>query len=264
MKEQANKAKSKILLDVGGTRFATAKTTLLAFKDSYFSAMVSSSNWQPDEDGSYFIDRNPKYFSIILDYMRHGMLNIDRLTSGDLAALYRDMDYFQIPIPQKQGIFTSSKIIRQNTKVICSGLALSTQGNWANVILETGPNISYWEMNVLCHLGDGHLRVGICNSLFDLEKMYPGQTAYSIGLHLHGIDGYGSIRFPQGLVWNANDRIGVLFDKPKACVNFYLNGTMVGSVKNIPNPQDWSGIFCVHCTQDQLSLVQNPQVPKYE
>lgn len=40
------KAKSKIVLDIGGTVFATSKTTLLSQKDSYFSAMLQSGHFK--------------------------------------------------------------------------------------------------------------------------------------------------------------------------------------------------------------------------
>jgi hypothetical protein len=51
MKLNAEKAKQKIVLDVGGKRFAASKLTLLTFSDSYFWAMLSTGTWQPDEDG---------------------------------------------------------------------------------------------------------------------------------------------------------------------------------------------------------------------
>ncbi len=78
MEQNALSAKAKISLNVGGKHFATSRTTLLSYKNSYFYTMLSSGKWQPDEDGEYFIDRNPKYFEIILDWMRNNRC----LTSG--------------------------------------------------------------------------------------------------------------------------------------------------------------------------------------
>jgi hypothetical protein len=50
----------QITLNIGGKKFTTTKTTLLSVPDTYFHAMLSSGKWLPDEDGEYFIDRNPK------------------------------------------------------------------------------------------------------------------------------------------------------------------------------------------------------------
>ncbi len=47
----AQKAKEKIRLDIGGKTFTTTKSTLLQIKDTYFYAMLASGKWQPDEDG---------------------------------------------------------------------------------------------------------------------------------------------------------------------------------------------------------------------
>eukprot|EP01124_Arcella_intermedia_P025521 TRINITY_DN4576_c0_g1_i1.p1 TRINITY_DN4576_c0_g1~~TRINITY_DN4576_c0_g1_i1.p1 ORF type:complete len:297 (-),score=65.85 TRINITY_DN4576_c0_g1_i1:11-901(-) len=98
MKENASKAKSKVILDIGGKRFATSKSTLLNIKGSYFYTMLSSS-WKPDDDGTYFIDRNPKLFDRILDYMRTGELNISDLGEYEMKKLQKDLDYFQLLIP---------------------------------------------------------------------------------------------------------------------------------------------------------------------
>src|SRR5690349_12693531 len=51
IEENASQAKQKIKLDVGGKIFATTKSALMRVKDSYFSAMIGSGKWQPDEDG---------------------------------------------------------------------------------------------------------------------------------------------------------------------------------------------------------------------
>jgi len=89
------KGSEKIKLNIGGTIFMTTVSTLtnehsmvrysnLSFRNfprpcltlqcnlySKLAAMFSSQfNTQADEDGEYFIDRNPKHFALILDYLR--------------------------------------------------------------------------------------------------------------------------------------------------------------------------------------------------
>lgn len=82
---------SRIVLDVGGERFTTSKSTLLRAEDSFFTAMLASGFWQPCEDGTYFIDRNPKYFGRILDYLRTGKLHITDLNFEQLEWYEIDM-----------------------------------------------------------------------------------------------------------------------------------------------------------------------------
>eukprot|EP01117_Protostelium_nocturnum_P008592 TRINITY_DN3085_c0_g1_i3.p1 TRINITY_DN3085_c0_g1~~TRINITY_DN3085_c0_g1_i3.p1 ORF type:complete len:331 (+),score=115.65 TRINITY_DN3085_c0_g1_i3:450-1442(+) len=101
MEERAKKAKSKISFDVGGKFFAASKDTLLSVKDTYFSGLLQSEHWQPDKDGRYFIDRNPKNFAIVLDYLRSGALKISKLNKEEKEDLINDFDYYQIDLPEQ-------------------------------------------------------------------------------------------------------------------------------------------------------------------
>ncbi len=83
--ELASIVPSKVVLDVGGKRFATSKSTLLSHPDTFFTAMLCSEHWKPSEDGSYFIDRSPKHFGRILDYLRSGTLIIADLHEEQAA-----------------------------------------------------------------------------------------------------------------------------------------------------------------------------------
>ena len=58
MNDNIAKAKQKIKLDIGGKLFSTSKATLLSVEGTYFYAMLSSGNWQPDEDGSFMLEFN--------------------------------------------------------------------------------------------------------------------------------------------------------------------------------------------------------------
>jgi hypothetical protein len=62
--------KNKIKLNVGGKIFTTTLNTLTTEKNTFFNSMFSEQfKPQPDEDGEFFIDRNPEYFHLILDYL---------------------------------------------------------------------------------------------------------------------------------------------------------------------------------------------------
>lgn len=60
-----------IHLNVGGQRFSTSRQTLTWIPDTFFTAMLNGLiSTNRDEQGSIFIDRDPKLFSIILNYLR--------------------------------------------------------------------------------------------------------------------------------------------------------------------------------------------------
>lgn len=62
-----------VTLNVGGTLFTTSKTTLLSNKDSFFTQLLDSNfTIDKDEQGHIFIDRDPKHFPTILNYLRDG------------------------------------------------------------------------------------------------------------------------------------------------------------------------------------------------
>ncbi len=64
--------KGKVILDVGGEKYATSVDTLTRVKDTVFTALFSK-QWQLErdpDDKSIFIDRNGKIFTYILEYLR--------------------------------------------------------------------------------------------------------------------------------------------------------------------------------------------------
>ncbi|XP_017298923.1 BTB/POZ domain-containing protein KCTD3-like [Diaphorina citri] len=81
-------------LNVGGTRFSTSIQTLMWVPDSFFTALLSGRiSSLKDETGAIFIDRDPKVFAIILNYLR--TRDID-LKSTDLRTLRHEAEYYGI------------------------------------------------------------------------------------------------------------------------------------------------------------------------
>lgn len=68
-------SQKKILLDVGGTYFATTLTTLTKYKNSKLAKIFSGDfELEYDADGRFFIDRNGEHFKYILDSLRNDEL----------------------------------------------------------------------------------------------------------------------------------------------------------------------------------------------
>jgi hypothetical protein len=79
-----NASQSWVKLNVGGKIFLTTKQTLTKEPDSFLSRLVLEDPDLPtdkDEDGAYMIDRDPRYFSTILNYLRHGKVILDEYLS---------------------------------------------------------------------------------------------------------------------------------------------------------------------------------------
>jgi len=90
--------KDQVVLNVGGQRFTTTRSTLTSIEGSFFEKMFrEGSNTTISSDGSYFIDRDPSSFGHILDYLRNGDLLISSTDKNLRVRLLDDADYFLLP-----------------------------------------------------------------------------------------------------------------------------------------------------------------------
>lgn len=80
-------ASDRITLDVGGTKFVAAASTLTA-SSSYFASLLSE-NWnESNNDGpetEIFLDQDPVPFGKLLSYMRRGMIKVEDIDTDVLA-----------------------------------------------------------------------------------------------------------------------------------------------------------------------------------
>ncbi|KAL5255272.1 hypothetical protein ACHWQZ_G014617 [Mnemiopsis leidyi] len=83
-----------VKLNVGGRLFTTSRTTLIWINDTFFTGLLS--NRIPsvlDENGAFFIDRDPDLFSVILNFLRTKNVNMDGV---NMTALLHEAEYFGI------------------------------------------------------------------------------------------------------------------------------------------------------------------------
>lgn len=80
-------------LNVGGTRFSTSRHTLMWVPDSFFTALLSGRiSSLRDETGAIFIDRDPKIFATILNYLRTRDIDL----SVDIRAFRHEAEFYGI------------------------------------------------------------------------------------------------------------------------------------------------------------------------
>lgn len=99
-KLEAVQIPEKIKLDVGGQIFATTITTLTKIPNSFFGAMFSG-RWpdKRDQDGCFFIDRDPSVFGMVIQFLRdypHNKIVLSSLSLTQRAQLREDAEYYQL------------------------------------------------------------------------------------------------------------------------------------------------------------------------
>uniref|UniRef100_A0A182QWD8 BTB domain-containing protein n=1 Tax=Anopheles farauti TaxID=69004 RepID=A0A182QWD8_9DIPT len=81
-------------LNVGGTRFSTSRQTLTWVPDTFFTSLLNGRiSSLRDESDAIFIDRDPKLFSLILNYLRTKEIDIK---SVDIRVLRHEAEFYNI------------------------------------------------------------------------------------------------------------------------------------------------------------------------
>jgi len=78
-----------VRLNVGGRPMATSRSTLTKFKDSLLEKMFNGeSGLTPARqlDGAFFIDADPDAFGAVLTWLRHGVVDTDKVSTEHLSA----------------------------------------------------------------------------------------------------------------------------------------------------------------------------------
>ncbi|CAI2355562.1 unnamed protein product [Caenorhabditis sp. 36 PRJEB53466] len=89
---------SWVRLNVGGKVFQTTKSTLMREPGSFLYRLCQEEQGLPsdkDETGAYLIDRDPNFFSPILNYLRHGKLIMDPGVSEE--GILVEADFYNLP-----------------------------------------------------------------------------------------------------------------------------------------------------------------------
>jgi len=89
-----------VKLNVGGTIFLTASSTLLSCpheeQPTYFSQAFGNVSLPVDNNGAYFIDRDPTYFRHILNWLRTGKWCPQPFSEDELSELISEAEYYAL------------------------------------------------------------------------------------------------------------------------------------------------------------------------
>lgn len=93
-KIKAEKGEELVNFNVSGRLFTTKIKTLLNIRDTFFYKLVLSGDFDFKETLDF--DRNPRFFLMVLDYLRYRNLDIKRLNKEDKADLRFEAQYFEV------------------------------------------------------------------------------------------------------------------------------------------------------------------------
>mmetsp|Transcript_7370 Transcript_7370/g.10862 ORF Transcript_7370/g.10862 Transcript_7370/m.10862 type:complete len:382 (-) Transcript_7370:1328-2473(-) len=129
MKELNKINDESIVLNVGGERFETTLKTLRQKKETMFDTMFSGYfQISKTDEGEVFIDRDPKHFRKILNYLSDGTLLYNSEDKLEMTELMLEMEYYNIPIPFSNGNLVSHKI--EEKRILDDGLILHVYSNF--------------------------------------------------------------------------------------------------------------------------------------
>lgn len=95
---------SHIRLNIGGVLFCTSLSTLLRVQPSFFSSLFS--RWHNlANKAPVFIDRDPTYFQLILNFLRNGELDVFRtLNLNQKRAVLMEAKFYGVCFERERGI----------------------------------------------------------------------------------------------------------------------------------------------------------------
>jgi hypothetical protein len=81
-------------LNISGKKFSTRLETLVSIKDTLFYKLILSQKFDLSQE--IFFDRSPKFFPIIIDYLRYKKINYKRFNNDELNEFYNEAVYFEL------------------------------------------------------------------------------------------------------------------------------------------------------------------------
>eukprot|EP01114_Cavostelium_apophysatum_P007431 TRINITY_DN1952_c0_g1_i1.p1 TRINITY_DN1952_c0_g1~~TRINITY_DN1952_c0_g1_i1.p1 ORF type:complete len:286 (-),score=57.69 TRINITY_DN1952_c0_g1_i1:120-905(-) len=130
-KEQAYDEDERVILNVGGQRFEVSQKTLTKYPDTHLGNLFLPSNKhlrKLDKRGEYFIDRNPRFFEVILDYYRTGKLVVPSDAPIDL--LKEELRFYKLKLEDEDDDEPEDYQPRNPENAFPTAFSLIQGGRW--------------------------------------------------------------------------------------------------------------------------------------
>jgi len=258
----------KIKLDVGGTIFATSLQTLKSVPDSYFSVMFSERwNLKKGEDGCCFIDRNPKVFAYILDFMRGEPLNLEFLTKEERIRLGNDAVFYRLeklavmlPVPMQVAVPNwkeGPNYTIEGNKITKNDPSESFN---ANALLSTAFSAGFCEASVkILNTKDSNILIGVAPTSLNQAQLsiYASCGWYfnAANSKLYGQGVLGKEYSHTGIIENGGI-VNVRVDLQRGGISFSVNGTDCGvAYKKIPTDEPLCLCVIMYAVGDSVEFL---------
>lgn len=204
--------------------------------------MLSSGHWHPDEDGEYFIDRNPKFFSVILEYLRKGKFDIKGLAIDDLQKLQEDLDYYQIATPFPAfSLGWCQKYCGKN--ILIEGKSAKKyrgENGWNAAVLGDVPNLAAFKFKIV-KLETNTTMLGISPKIGFKSDDANHSTC---GYYLYLLDGtLYSAKGDFGKNYTAPPKLGsvieLFYEKQQKTISFVIDGIPKGIAFSDVELDEW-------------------------
>eukprot|EP00298_Acanthocystis_sp_HF-20_P017100 c21666_g2_i1.p1 GENE.c21666_g2_i1~~c21666_g2_i1.p1 ORF type:complete len:467 (+),score=167.08 c21666_g2_i1:25-1401(+) len=251
--EGIQKAKTKLVFDVGGTKFAISKQAILEseLNDTYFHGLLNA-DWKTEDDGSYFIDRSPTYFHIIIDFFRTGKIRTLGLNNDQIQELQQELDYYSISPPQPIESFSQ-----------CSASGITVSGNIAtnssghhfaigNTPINSG--VAIWTIKIHSLHNNHWIMFGIVNEKQSDNNSYIWTTNYAWAKNNQKYFAGKNIS-GDNTDWVQGDTICLTLDITKSCLQVKnIRSGQSFQMDNIPSNRTWYVHVNLHGQSDKVEI----------
>ena len=85
----------RLKLNVSGSRYEIREA--IAVKNMFFKTLLSGTFATKDADGFFYIDRDPVFVRVVLNFLRDGTVDLSALTPREMAALRGEAEFYMVP-----------------------------------------------------------------------------------------------------------------------------------------------------------------------